>query len=76
MDINILATCEEGLFLFTVYHLAAVHPFLTERVKSIVPARGEMGVRLEALNKQLLHSPLSTCDGATGPGIPGERQQL
>lgn len=31
LDINILATREQGLFLSTVYHLAVVHPLLAER---------------------------------------------
>ena len=69
MDINILATCEESLFLFTVYHLAALHPFLAETVKSTIQARSETGVGSEALNKQLLKSHVSVCDGASMPGI-------
>ncbi|MXQ92741.1 hypothetical protein E5288_WYG004440 [Bos mutus] len=73
-DINILATCEESLFLFTVCHLAAVHPFLAERGKSTIKARGEMGVRSEALNNPKNH--LNMCDGARVSGITGERQQV
>lgn len=69
LDINILATCEESLFLFTVYHLAALHPFLAETVKSTIQARSETGVGSEALNKQLLKSHVSVCDGASMPGI-------
>lgn len=76
LDINILATCEESLFLFTVYHLAAVHPFLTERVKSTVPARGETGVKLEALNKQLLHILSAPVMGQPGQESQDDRQQL
>lgn len=34
-DINILATCEESLFLLTVYHLAAAHPFLARRGRTL-----------------------------------------
>lgn len=64
MDINILATCEESLFLFTVYHLAAAHPFLAGRGKSTIQARGDTGVRLEALCKQILRTPLHVCGGS------------
>ena len=50
--------------------------FLAERGKSTVKARGETGVRLEALNNQLLKNHLNMCDGARVSGITGMRQQV
>lgn len=45
-----------------------------EKGKSTIKARGEMGVRLEALNNPKNH--LNMCDGARVSGITGERQQV
>lgn len=52
------------------------NPFLAETGKSSTQARGKTGVRLEALNNQLLKSSLNVCDGATVSGITGKRQQV
>ncbi|XP_032463633.1 delta-1-pyrroline-5-carboxylate synthase isoform X7 [Phocoena sinus] len=66
----------DGYRFGLVYHLPAVHPFLAGRGKSTIKARGETGVRLEALNHQLLKNHLNMCDGARVSGITGMRQQV
>ncbi|XP_049552963.1 delta-1-pyrroline-5-carboxylate synthase isoform X3 [Orcinus orca] len=66
----------DGYRFGLVYHLPAVHPFLAGRGKSTIKARGETGVRLEALNHQLLKNHLNVCDGARVSGITGMRQQV
>lgn len=47
LDINILATREQSLFLSTVCRLAVVHPLLAERRKNSVQTQGRMGIGSE-----------------------------
>lgn len=53
LDINILATREQGLFLFRVYHLAVVHPLLAERRTLFKPGvESELDQRFQSTSRQ------------------------
>lgn len=75
LDINILATREQGLFLSAVYHLAVVQPPLLAERRGELSNQRWNGSWVRDFN-QLPEDQLSlgAADGALVLGIPGQRE--